>query len=80
LGGAGGNGQGGGVFNDAGSKMDVTASLILFNSALGGAGQDGSLDGQGKGGGVYNQGTFTDVLTVIALNRASTSDPNCFGC
>jgi hypothetical protein len=80
LGGAGGNGQGGGVFNDAGSKMDVTASLIIFNSALGGAGQGGGLDGQGKGGGVYNQGTFTDVLTVIALNRASTSDPDCVGC
>jgi hypothetical protein len=62
--------------------MDVTASLILFNSALGGAGQGGGANGQGKGGGVYNVtvGLFTDVLTIIALNHASTSDPDCFGC
>ncbi len=59
--------------------MDVTASLIIFNSAVGGAGQDGGSAGSGIGGGVYNLGTFSyDPATIIALNRASTKNDNIF--
>jgi hypothetical protein len=33
------------------------------------------------GGGVYNLGTFLrDTLTVIAHNRASDGNDDCFGC
>jgi hypothetical protein len=73
--GNGGDGLGGGVYNGAGSAMTATRSLITFNRAWG-----GGSDGVGKGGGVYNLGLFTDDLTLIALNLASTSDDNCFGC
>jgi hypothetical protein len=77
-GGNGGNGLGGGIYNDAGSTLTVSASLILLNEVRRGRGGPGGSDGQGIGGGVYNLGTFTDVLTLIALNRASTSHDNVF--
>jgi hypothetical protein len=77
----GGNGLGGGLFNDGDETMTVARSLILLNSASGGAGSGAGSDGRGIGGGVFNNmGTFTDVLTLIALNHASSSDDNCFGC
>jgi hypothetical protein len=69
---------GGGIYNDAGSTLTVSASLILLNEVRRGRGGPGGSDGQGIGGGVYNLGTFTDVLTLIALNRASTSHDNVF--
>jgi len=54
--------------------------LIDYNRAYGGEGEDGGSDGQGIGGGVYNLGTFTfDIATVIAHNKASTSNDDTFG-
>jgi hypothetical protein len=75
-----GNGFGGGVFVASGASVDVTASAIANNRAIGGEGDDGGSDGQGVGGGVYNLGTFTfDIPTIIAHNHASTSNDNTFG-
>ena len=60
--------------------VTVSASTIAHNRATGGHG-DGGPDGLGVGGGVYNLSTFlADALTVIAHNRASTSNDDCFGC
>jgi hypothetical protein len=59
----------------------VVASEISYNQADGGLGDGGGSDGQGVGGGVDNLGTFLfDPLTVIALNHASTSHDDCYGC
>jgi hypothetical protein len=60
----GGAGLGGGAYNDATSTLTLTKSLVTLNRA------DGS---PGIGGGVYNLGTFTDPLTLIVGNHASTS-------
>ncbi len=61
----GGDGQGGGLFADDYTTLNVTGGLIMGNSAVG-----GSFGGNGQGGGVYTAGTanFSDVL--IALNFA----------
>jgi hypothetical protein len=49
--------------------------------ALGGFGDDGGSDSLGVGGSVYNFGAFLrDALTVIAHNRASDGNDDCFGC
>jgi hypothetical protein len=67
-GGGGGNGLGGGAYNDATSTLKLTKSLVIGNHANG---------KPGVGGGIYNLGTFTfDVFTVIAFNHASTSGDN----
>jgi hypothetical protein len=59
----------------------VSGSDISYNQALGGLGDGAGADGQGVGGGVYNLGTFLfDSLTIIAHNRASDSNDDCFGC
>jgi hypothetical protein len=63
----GGAGLGGGAYNDATSSLTLTQSLVTLNRA------DGS---PGIGGGVYNLGTFTDPLTLIVGNHASTSGDN----
>jgi hypothetical protein len=78
-GGSGGDGLGGGVFNDAGSTLSVTTSTIDHNQAQGGRVARRGADGRGIGGGVYNLGVLSvDLLTVIAHNRASTSNDNVF--
>jgi hypothetical protein len=77
--GSGGNGLGGGLYNDAGATLTVSVSTIKRNSADGGAAGAGGSDGQGVGGGVYNLGTFNvDTFTVIKDNHASTSNNNIF--
>jgi hypothetical protein len=48
----GGDGRGGGVYNDTKETMTFTRSLIVGNRARGGQGQGGS-NGQGIGGGAY---------------------------
>ena len=84
AGGNGGNGLGGGIFNDGLSPFgvpDLTLSqcLVALNEADGGTAGEGGSDGQGVGGGVYNLGAFNaDVMTVIARNHASTSNDNIF--
>ena len=76
----GGNGFGGGIFVGSGASVSVRSSTIAHNRADGGAGDDGGSDGLGIGGGVYNLGTFTfDIATVIAHNKASTSNDDTFG-
>jgi hypothetical protein len=76
----GGNGLGGGVYVGTGASVSVIRSTISHNRADGGDGDDGGKDGLGIGGGVYNLGTFTfDVATVIAHNKASTSNNDTFG-
>jgi len=71
----GGNGLGGGVFNDADSSLTLLKSAVTENRAVG-----GQTGGKRIGGGVYNPGTFDlDALTVIRKNKASTSDDDIFG-
>jgi hypothetical protein len=83
IGGDGGNGSGGGVFIGA-TVGSITPSLavsdtnITANSADGGDGGAGGSTGDGVGGGVYNLGDFIPLDTVIAGNRASTSNDNIF--
>ncbi len=82
-GGNGGNGQGGGLFNDASTRFSTSSltlqnCLVTLNEADGGAEGTGGSDGQGIGGGVYNLGTLDLVMTLIALNRASTSNNDIF--
>jgi len=76
----GGSGLGGGLYNDAPATLSLTVSAVTGNQADGGAAGSGGSVGQGIGGGVYTLGTFTyDVLTVIEMNYASTSNNNIFG-
>jgi hypothetical protein len=76
----GGNGFGGGLAIMPTCSATVTASTITNNDADGGhkGSGHGTLDGQGIGGGVYNLGIFTDVLSVIKKNKASTSNDDIF--
>ncbi len=63
----GGAGLGGGAYNDAHSTLTLTKSSVTQNHANG---------SPGIGGGVYTLGTFSDAMTVIADNHASTSGDN----
>jgi hypothetical protein len=62
AGATGGNGLGGGLYNDAGAALALAESNVNGNSADGGA---GGTNGLGIGGGLFNLGTFTEVFTVI---------------
>jgi hypothetical protein len=76
-GGSGGNGLGGGIYVDALSTLTLTGVTVEHNLAIGGAAGDGGCDGQGEGGGVYlTPGGIAcaDLLTVIRLNHASTTN------
>jgi hypothetical protein len=85
----GGNGLGGGVYNDGSttlgvSSLAVTGSTITHNEALGGEGDDGSSNGQGIGGGLYlamGGHTCLDPFTVahVKQNRASTRSDDVYG-
>jgi hypothetical protein len=77
LGGAGGAGQGGGLSNLIGSIGALSDSIVILNTATGGAGGVGGNGGNGQGGGVFNggpspQGTpsLTLLRSIVALNRA----------
>jgi hypothetical protein len=71
----GGNGFGGGAFNDEESTLTFEKSAVTLNRAFG-----AESGGEGVGGGVYNLGTLiVDALTLIRKNRASTSNDNIFG-
>ena len=68
IGFGGGEGAGGGIFNDATSTLTLNDVLVTQNQATGPT---------GIGGGVYTLGTFTyDSQTVIKHNHASTSGDN----
>jgi hypothetical protein len=87
LGGNGGDGQGGGVFNGGPSPqgaptLTLLRSAVLFNRADGGAAGVGGSAGRGQGGGLYltpGGVACADLLTVIVANAASTSDDDVFG-
>ena len=80
--GAGGNGLGGGVFNDAASThssnagvptiLRVSNATLARNMALGG---DGEVSGgDGFGGGLYTGGNTSIAATIIAGNHANGGD------
>ena len=52
--------------------------LVTFNRATGGSAGSGGAAGEGVGGGVYDLGVFTQLLSFIKFNKASTSDDNLF--
>lgn len=76
----GGNGLGGGLFIGPTAAASLTDSQITSNSEIGGAAGAGGSAGEGIGGGVYNDlGTLNeDLLTLIAMNFASTSNDNVY--
>jgi hypothetical protein len=76
VGATGGDGDGGGLYNDSRSTISLTGATLEYNLALGGEGGSGGSDGDGIGGGVYLLGTFIsiDPTTVITKNHASTSN------
>ena len=76
----GGDGLGGGLAVITDSSATVTGSVISLNSAVGGKQGSGSgtSAGHGIGGGVYREGTFDDLLTLLAFNLASTSNNNIY--
>ena len=49
----GGNGQGGGIYNDA-AILSLTSSTTALNRAQGGSGQGRGNQGEGLGGGIFN--------------------------
>ena len=69
---SGGDGLGGGIFNDAGSASPVNLSncMLSGNQAAGGAGASG---GNGFGGGLYNDGTSTLAVSgsTVTANQAT---------
>jgi hypothetical protein len=72
-GGNGGDGLGGGLYNDGTSTLTVTLSTVTDNYATGG------IAGQGIGGGVYSLGIFAyDPTTIIKKNHASTRNDDIF--
>jgi hypothetical protein len=81
LGGNGGNGLGGAVFNNGG--LTLTGSTVVNNSADAGAAGAGGSAGLGKGGGLYvDAGSVCldqQTLEAIVNNRASTSNDDIFG-
>jgi hypothetical protein len=94
AGGTGGNGVGGGLFNDglsiwptnAGTPatLTVTGSTIIENSTTGGAAGAGGTVGQGIGGGVYLASggvVCLDLFTSMNVtgNTATTSNNDVFG-
>ncbi len=64
TGGTGGDGLGAGAYNGTAATLTLTTDLVTLNDANG---------SPGIGGGVYTIGTFTDSLTLIVFNHASTS-------
>jgi hypothetical protein len=77
LGGTGGVGRGGGLQNVNGSIGTLSDSMVVLNTATGGAGGVGGNGGNGQGGGIFNggpspQGTpsLTLLRSLVALNRA----------
>jgi hypothetical protein len=77
----GGDGLGGGVYQDSGTGSTTTliACSITHNRARGGRGRHGGGDGQGVGGGLHSPGTVAvDPATVINKNHASTSNDDIY--
>ena len=85
AGAAGGNGLGGGIYNDgpvgpfAASQVTLDDTLVFFNEAEGGAASAGGAQGEGVGGGIYNLGTLNSAMAQIKHNEASTSNNDIFG-
>ena len=78
----GGEGEGGGIWQDELSTLTLLGATVDHNRALGGAAGLGGSDGEGEGGGLYltEGGTAcADLVTDITHNHASTSDDDVFG-
>ena len=72
---AGGDAQGGGIFNDAGSSLSLTHSNVNANQAI-------ADPNEGIGGGIYNEegGTFEiDKHSKVRGNKSSTSNDDVSG-
>jgi hypothetical protein len=66
---SGGDGLGGGIYEDALSILTLTGVTVEYNLAIGGAAGLGGSDGQGIGGGLYlapGGVAYADPLTVKA--------------
>jgi hypothetical protein len=86
TGGDGGEGQGGGVFNEPGADLMVKSCTFFGNIATGGRGGRGNFGGPGGGGdgaGIFNQGTMSVSACTLSGNSgtggaggAGSSKPN----
>jgi hypothetical protein len=77
----GGEGLGGGIFVGSGTAT-LNGVLVIGDQAQGGAKGQGTTTGQGLGGGVYvdpSASATADMQTLIAGNRASTSNDDVWG-
>jgi hypothetical protein len=72
AGGAGGAGQGGGLYANGGS-LTIATSTIASNQATGGSRGLGGYEGAGQGGGLYNGGTLTVSNSTLSSNTTSGS-------
>jgi hypothetical protein len=77
LGGTGGAGRGGALINLNGSIGTLSDSIVILNTATGGAGGVGGSGGNGQGGGVFNGGpsalgtrSLTLQRSLVVLNQA----------
>src|SRR5439155_7514559 len=68
AGGNGGEGWGGGIVNQNGASLSVTACMLADNQAVGGAGGTGGNGGTGFGGGIYNSGP-SSFFAAAGLSR-----------
>jgi hypothetical protein len=88
-GGSGGNGLGGGIYNEGStafgvSSLTVTGSTITHNRASGGDADNSGTVGQGIGGGAYFASggvVCLDMFTLLNIsgNTGSTSNNDIFG-
>ncbi len=64
-----------------GGTLALSNSLVIGNLAQGGDAGSGGTAGQGKGGGLYLATGSTTTLnkTIVAGNRASTSNNDIYG-
>jgi hypothetical protein len=64
------------------SAASIDATLITFDTSMGGASGSGGASGQGSGGGLYidtGAGVTLSKSSKFLFNFASTSDDDIFG-
>jgi hypothetical protein len=90
IGGAGingpaGDGYGGAIaagYNGGTAILDLDATVVSSNRAVGGHGTGGDPNGEGRAGGLYITGgarVFLAGISVVVGNSASTDSPDIFG-
>jgi hypothetical protein len=80
-----GDGYGGAIaagYNGGTARLDLDATLVTANRAIGGRGVGDATKGDGEGGGLYVTGgaqVFVDSMSAVFGNLASTTNNNILG-